>query len=166
MKHVLEQPVIGLDQTSWPRLETDATKPWQMWALTAPGVVVHRIRDDKSAATFAEGADCVLLENHGVVIGGRDLREAFQRFETLEFVAQTLIHAAALGPLKVLPPEHLRIDTMPEFGELPDTAPSNREKELRTAISRFLHRAYQQRLLISTAGAFSARLDDISVDFL
>ncbi len=53
MKHVLAQPVIGLDQTSWPRLETDATKPWQMWALTAPGVVVHRIRDDKSAATFA-----------------------------------------------------------------------------------------------------------------
>ena len=52
MKHVLAQPVIGLDQTSWPRLETDATKPWQMWALTAPGVVVHRIRDDKSAATF------------------------------------------------------------------------------------------------------------------
>jgi transposase len=50
--HVLAQPVIGLDQTSWPRLETDATKPWQMWALTAPGVVVHRIRDDKSAATF------------------------------------------------------------------------------------------------------------------
>lgn len=53
MNHVLEQPVIGLDQTSWPRLETDATKPWQMWALTAPGVVVHRIRDDKSAATFS-----------------------------------------------------------------------------------------------------------------
>ncbi len=51
-KHVLAQPVIGLDQTGWPRLETDATKPWQMWALTAPGVVVHRIRDDKSAATF------------------------------------------------------------------------------------------------------------------
>lgn len=50
--HVLAQPVIGLDQTSWPRLETDATKPWQMWALTAPGVVVHRICDDKSAATF------------------------------------------------------------------------------------------------------------------
>lgn len=50
--YVLAQPVIGLDQTSWPRLETDATKPWQMWAMTAPGVVVHRIRDDKSAATF------------------------------------------------------------------------------------------------------------------
>lgn len=114
---------------------------------------------EKIAETFAAGADCVLLENHGVVIGARDLREAFQRFETLEFVAQTLIHASGLGPIKVLSPEHLRVDTMPEFAELPDVAPSNREKELRTSISRFLHRAYQQRLLISTAGAFSARLD-------
>ncbi len=50
--HVKAQPVIGLDQTGWPRLEAGATKPWQMWCLTAPGVVVHRIRDDKSAATF------------------------------------------------------------------------------------------------------------------
>jgi len=52
--HVLERPVIGLDQTSWPRLEAANSKPWQMWCLTAPGVVVHRIRDDKSAATFID----------------------------------------------------------------------------------------------------------------
>ena len=54
LAHVKQQPVIGLDQTSWPRLEGDATKPWQMWCLTAPGVVVHRIREDKSADTFAD----------------------------------------------------------------------------------------------------------------
>ena len=64
MKHVLEQPVIGLDQTGWPRLETDATKPWQMWALTAPGVVVHRIRDDKSAATFG----ALVGDYNGVIV--------------------------------------------------------------------------------------------------
>ncbi len=52
LTHVKQQPVIGLDQTGWPRLEGGASKPWQMWCLTAPGVVVHRIRDDKSAATF------------------------------------------------------------------------------------------------------------------
>lgn len=51
-EHVLAQPVIGLDQTSWKRLEDKTKKPWQMWCLTAPGVVVHRIRDDKGAATF------------------------------------------------------------------------------------------------------------------
>jgi transposase len=52
--HVMAQPVIGLDQTGWPRLDGTGTKPWQMWCLTAPGVVVHRIRDDKSAATFKD----------------------------------------------------------------------------------------------------------------
>jgi L-fuculose-phosphate aldolase len=115
---------------------------------------------EKIADTFAGGADCVLLENHGVVIGGVDLQEAFQRFETLEFVAQTLIKAHQLGAVHVLSPEHLNVATMPEFTDAPAAVPSIREKELRTEICRFLHRAYQQRLLISTAGAFSARLDD------
>ena len=115
---------------------------------------------EKIAATFAGGAECVLLENHGVVIGGADLQEAFQRFETLEFVAQTLIKAHQLGAVQVLPPEHLSVETMPEFGVAPAAIPTNHEKELRTELCRFLHRAYQQRLLISTAGAFSARLDD------
>ena len=49
---MLAQPVIGLDQTSWKRLDGKAKTPWQMWCLTAPGAVVHRIRDDKGAATF------------------------------------------------------------------------------------------------------------------
>jgi transposase len=53
-KHALAQSEIGLDQTSWPRLEAGATKPWQMWCITAPGVVCHRIRDDKGAATFKD----------------------------------------------------------------------------------------------------------------
>lgn len=52
--HVLQRPVIGLDQTGWPCLEGTDAKPWQMWCLTAPGVVVHGIRDDKSAATFID----------------------------------------------------------------------------------------------------------------
>lgn len=62
--HVMAQPVIGLDQTGWPRLESGASKPWQMWCMTAPGVVVHRIRDDKSAATFG-----ALVGNfHGTIV--------------------------------------------------------------------------------------------------
>ncbi len=113
---------------------------------------------DNIAASFEGGADCVLLENHGVVIGGRDLRDAFQRFETLEFAAQTLIRAASLDRIQVLPPESLAVDTMPFFCSLPDRTPTSNEKDLRNQICRFVQRAYQQRLLISTAGAFSARL--------
>ena len=49
------------------------------------------------AEAFAKGFDTVLLENHGVATGGHDLLEAFQRFETLDFCARTLINASALG---------------------------------------------------------------------
>ena len=115
---------------------------------------------DKIAQTFSEGADCVMLENHGVVIGGRDLAEAFQRFETLEFVAQTVIRASALGELKTLPADSLAGQAVPDFAELPVVAPTNREKELRAQVSAFAQRAYRQRLMISTAGSISARLDD------
>ncbi len=53
LARALAQPVIGLDQTGWPRLDgTSGGRPWQMWCLTAPGIVVHRIRDDKGADTF------------------------------------------------------------------------------------------------------------------
>src|SRR5690606_37585980 len=50
--HLMRQPVIGLDQTSWERLEAKGSKPWQMWCLTTPDTVYHRICDDKSAGTF------------------------------------------------------------------------------------------------------------------
>jgi transposase len=52
LARLLAEPVVGLDQTSWPRLDGKADKPWQMWCLTGPHAVVHRIRDDKGADTF------------------------------------------------------------------------------------------------------------------
>lgn len=116
---------------------------------------------DKIAESFAGGADCVMLENHGVVIGGRDLAEAFQRFETLEFVAQTVIRASALGELRTLEAGSLLAgEAVPEFAELPAAVATNREKELRGEVCAFAHRAYRQRLMISTAGAISARLNE------
>jgi L-fuculose-phosphate aldolase len=110
------------------------------------------------AAAFAGGAMCVILENHGVVIGGSDLGDAFQRFETLEFVAQTIIKASALGPVKRLSQEQLTHRPRPRWEDLPPLTVSNAEKALRSQICRFVRRSYEQRLLISTAGAFSARL--------
>ena len=51
-KRLRAGPVVGVDQTGWPDLEDKTLPPWQMWCLTAPGLVYHRIYDDKSAATF------------------------------------------------------------------------------------------------------------------
>ena len=113
----------------------------------------------KIAETFAQGADCVMLENHGVVIGGRDLKEAFQRFETLEFVAQTLVKAGALGPIKSLPLSALENQPLPHFAPMAVREPTNKERALRSQVCEFIQRSYRQRLLISTAGAFSVRTE-------
>ena len=57
-------PVVGVDQTGWPDLEDKSLPPWQMWCVTAPGLVYHRICDDKSAATFTS----LLGDYHGWVV--------------------------------------------------------------------------------------------------
>jgi len=79
LARLLTEPVIGLDQTSWPRLDGKGETPWQMWCLTSPGVVVHRIRDDKSANTFrdlmggyAGAVVCDALKTHEAGARGND----------------------------------------------------------------------------------------------
>ncbi|HEY5812037.1 MAG TPA: class II aldolase/adducin family protein, partial [Terrimicrobiaceae bacterium] len=118
------------------------------------------------AAEFAsEGRpNCVVLENHGVVVGGRDLAEAFQRFETLEFTAQTIINARQLGEVHYLSDEQIELSNS-ERNLLAEGEPrsmTSREKELRKEISDFVHRAYEHRLMTSTWGSFSARIDGSS----
>ncbi len=127
-----------------------------------------RALGENIAAVFATGCNCAMLENHGVVVGGRDLAEAFQRFETLEFTAKTVIKASQLGPVRYLTPEQLTVAERPRApagrasqGDLPEfvpTAASTREKEIRQELCEFIQRGYRQRLLISTGGSFSARL--------
>lgn len=119
---------------------------------------------DRIAETFARGIHCVMLENHGVVIGGRDLQEAFERFETLEFTAKTIVKARQLGPVRYLTPEQIALaerprPVPPEFEPGPATTA---EKEIRRDLCDFIHRGYRQRLLTSTGGSFSARLGEDS----
>lgn len=113
------------------------------------------------AEAFGRGHDCVVLENHGVVIGGANLRDAFDRFETLEFCAKTAIKASRLGPLNRLDDTQIARwgPPAPGLAAGPEILATAAEKELRRELAGFVRRAYQQRLMISTQGAFSARLD-------
>jgi L-fuculose-phosphate aldolase len=116
------------------------------------------------ADTFAQGYDVVLLENHGVVTAGPDLLTAFQRLETLDFCARTEIHACSLGPIHSLTDEQIAL-----FEQVPAALPtfqppyhSSCERDLRQQICHMVHRAYEQRLMTSTEGTVSARLDTAS----
>lgn len=114
------------------------------------------------ASTFAEGYNVVLLENHGIATGGSDLLTAFQRLETLDFCARTLLSAQGLGPIRKLTDEQVAYvdhgdNLLPEFR--PAQHPS-RERELRQQMVEIVHRAYDRYLMISTEGVVSARIDN------
>lgn len=113
------------------------------------------------ADTFSQGANSVLLENHGVVTGGPDLLQTFHRFETFEFCAQINIRASALGAFHTLSDEQIQLfnqsaTPLPEF-----TPPyhTSQELELRLQICEFVQRAYERQLMISTGGTVSVRVN-------
>ena len=112
------------------------------------------------AGVFAEGYDSVILENHGVVTGGRSVQEAFRRFETLEFAAKTIIKGRLLGQVRYLTDEELGLANRREtaFETFERETASSEERELRHRLCEFVQRAYRQRLSISTEGSYSARL--------
>jgi L-fuculose-phosphate aldolase len=117
---------------------------------------------NRVADCFAEGYNCVILENHGVVTAGQTFQEAFHRFETLEFTAKTIIKAKLLGgEIHFLSDDQLALELRrpahPE--EVSPDPPSSQENELRRGLSDFVRRAYRQRLFISTQGSYSARVD-------
>jgi L-fuculose-phosphate aldolase len=126
------------------------------YALPGSEVLGHNI-----ATTFTEGFDCVVLENHGVVTAGTSLAEAFERFEALEFCAKTVIKASLLGEVRYLgDADAERPRTLTTVPSVDRSGPIRaEEKELRRLLCEFVQRSYRQRLMISTQGAFSARVD-------
>ncbi|MDF1513937.1 MAG: class II aldolase/adducin family protein [Anaerolineae bacterium] len=129
------------------------------YALPGSGVLGEEI-----AKTFSKGFGVVLLENHGVVAGGKDLSHAFQRFETLDFCARILIDAHVLGETTSLSDDQI-LKSYRRGGKLKTFKPqshSSYERELRMKICDVVHRAYKQRLMTSTGGTVSARVNDES----
>lgn len=106
------------------------------------------------------GIKAVIMENHGVVLCGKDMMDAYERFETLEFCARTIIKAKTLGE-----PAYLTDDQIGRFEKsiqtnyhyfIGVTYPSD-ERAIRTDIVRIVRRSCNQDLMISTYGTVSVR---------
>lgn len=108
------------------------------------------------AAEFEKGADSVMMENHGAVVCGATVEEAFTRFESLDYIARIQINASGLGGL--LHPQGASERTVwPEF-EPASVSPD--ECELRDAVINLRARAYRQQLLFTGNAFLSARIAD------
>ncbi|MFV0606833.1 MAG: class II aldolase/adducin family protein [Niabella sp.] len=113
------------------------------------------------AVEFSKGFNSVIMENHGTVVGGVNLDDAFQRFETLESVACTILYASNIGTPEVLSDE--AIDAYQDLthvqhpGEMEQVEHYPDEMELRENICRIVRRSCEQGLMISSYGIVSAR---------
>ncbi len=119
---------------------------------------------DKIAEEFAkdDSIHTVILENHGVVIGHKDLFNAFMAFETIEYCARIHINANIIGKEKALSRANLQLAAdkqTPVMDEFIQTTHSTAEKEARRKMAALIRRAYKQRLFTSTQGTFSQRID-------
>ena len=112
------------------------------------------------AYEFVQGFNAVIMENHGTVVGGTDLGDAFQRFETLEFCARTIINANTIGT-----PNYLTDEQIEEFeNQIPHLLPEmefveypSDERAIREDIKKIVLRACTQGLMISSYGTVSVR---------
>lgn len=117
---------------------------------------------DKIAKEFKSHPEykAVIMENHGVVLCGEDIMNAYQRFETLELCARTLLNAKVLGEPSYLTDEQIGLHeaslptNYPHFMGV--TYPSD-ERAIRTDICKMVRRACDQGLMISSYGTVSVR---------
>ncbi len=120
---------------------------------------------EKIAKVFEEGINTVMLENHGVVIGGKTLFEAFKSFETLDYCARLEINAQTIGKPTTLSSKNMKISQKKQHVKLDEFVPetySSYEKEVRREMCTLIKRSYDQKLFTSTQGTFSQRIDNNS----
>ncbi|HZK26433.1 MAG TPA: class II aldolase/adducin family protein [Thermoclostridium sp.] len=120
---------------------------------------------DKIANVLKRGINTVILENHGIIVVGKNLFEAFMSFETLDFSARLEISARGIGNPVSLTSKHVEISknkNNAEMKEFIQKSYSSEERLARKEMCKLIHRAYDQRLFTSTQGTFSTRIDDNS----
>ena len=102
----------------------------------------------------------VIMENHGVVLFGEDIADAYQRFETLELCARTILNAKTLGEPKYLSEEQINRHEMAvntPFEHFMNVDHPSDEWAIGTEICQIVRRACSQGLMCSSYGTASIR---------
>ncbi len=116
----------------------------------------------KISAVFAQGPRTVVLENHGVCLGGESLLEAYLRFETLDFCARTIYQASLLGGAKPLTDAQIEAyseDKNAAFSAFTPGPRSSAELELRAATAALVRRCVRQELFTGASGGYAVRIE-------
>lgn len=113
------------------------------------------------ANEFGKGVSVVIMENHGTVIGGTDISDAYQKFESIEVSARSILYGNKIGKPVSVPDAEIRAyaarleNCLPEQEAKPFYPTLEREK--RSEIIKIVKRACKQGLMLGAYGSVSAR---------
>ncbi len=62
----------------------------------------------EKTSKFFKDFDVVLMANHGVIVGGKDVKDTYLKLELCEAYAQTVLFSKLLGGAKMLPSEEVK----------------------------------------------------------
>ncbi|CAL1517741.1 class II aldolase/adducin family protein [Chitinophaga sp. MM2321] len=116
------------------------------------------------ANEFEKGFSVVIMENHGTVIGGTDISNAYQKFESIEVSARSILSGSSIGtPIAVSDAglaahKAQQLVVLPEQEEQPFYPAKDREK--RAQILKIVKRACKQGLMLGAYGSVSARSEN------
>jgi len=110
---------------------------------------------------FAKGADVVFLENHGVCVGAKNMIDASQLFETIDYAARLDLLTRKLGNPVAITDEQLvlynSISAAPASTNVPHN-PDEAEAILRAQIVEKMRRGCDHALFGGAIGTCSARV--------
>ena len=75
--------------------------PLAEYSIPGPKELVEK------TSKYFENYDVVLMANHGVIIAGKDIKDAFYKLDLCENYAKTVICAKLLGGARILPEEEV-----------------------------------------------------------
>ncbi len=112
------------------------------------------------AQQFRLGYSAVIMENHGTVIGGSDISDAYQKFESLEISARSILYGNMIGKPAYLSDDEIaghKDMTTYDFPEGKTGTYPSLEREKRLEICKIVKRACEQGLMLGAYGTVSAR---------
>lgn len=112
----------------------------------------------KIADVFAQGNDCVILENHGIVIGAETMRRAYERLEAINLMFEIQASGGALGRAKA--PSCPRTELWKNF-TLRSTARARTNVDLAKKLHPYTQRIWEKGFSLSNPEMFciSARTE-------
>ena len=115
------------------------------------------------ADQFRQGVTAVIMENHGTVIGGVNISDAYQKFESMEMTARSILYGNMIGKPAYLSDEKIAaygVQSLSVFPESKTVSYPSAEREKRAEICKIVKRACEQGLMLGAFGTVSARWRD------